>query len=369
MEKDCIYDYVIVGAGFFGSICAYELNKQGYKCLVIEKRDHIGGNCFTDERDDIHIHKYGPHIFHTSNERVWKWINQFTDFNNFTLRPVANFKGEIYSLPFNMHTFSKMWNITHPEEAKKIIESQSSEIKGEPKNLEEQAIKTVGKDVYEKLIKGYTQKQWMKKASELPKEIIKRLPVRYTYDTNYFNDKYQGIPIGGYTKIFEKLLKSVDVRLNVDYFKDKNYYNNLGKYVIYTGPIDKFFNYEYGPLEYKTNRFEHKKLNQSNFQGTAMMNYTDSFTPFTRTVEHKHFDFIDSDVTWVTWEYPQEYIIDETEPHYPVNDTINNEKYNLYKKKSDNLKNIFFGGRLAEYKYYDMDDIIESCLEFLDKLK
>lgn len=361
------YDYLIVGSGFFGSICAYELNKIGKKCLVIEKRNHIGGNCYTENRDGINLHIYGPHIFHTSNEEVWNWINQFVQFNNFTLRPVANYKDEIYSLPFNMWTFSKLWGITHPDQAKKIIESQSSEIQ-DPKNLEEQAIKLVGKDVYYKLIKGYTEKQWKKSATDLPKEIIKRLPVRFTYDNNYFNDKYQGIPIGGYTQIFEKLLDGIEVKLNIDYLKDKEYWNSIADKVIYTGPIDAYFNYQFGELEYKTTKFAHSKINTDNYQGVAMMNYTDIDVPFTRTIEHKHFEFTNSDTTWVTWEYPTDYKAGITEPYYPVNDSDNNEKYQRYKELSDGLSNVYFGGRLAEYKYYDMHQVIESALNFINKL-
>ena len=359
-----MYDYLIVGSGFFGSICAHELNKKGKKVCVIESRNHIGGNCYTSNRDGINVHDYGPHIFHTSNEEVWEWINQFVSFNNFTLRPVANYKGEIYSLPFNMWTFSKLWNVTHPDQAKRMISLQSEHIK-DPQNLEEQAIKLVGLDVYEKLIKGYTTKQWRKDPKELPKEIIKRLPVRFNYDNNYFNDKYQGIPIGGYTQIFEKLLDGIEVRLNTDYFKDE-----LPKYdkLIYTGPIDKFFNYKYGELEYKTTKFEHKKLVDENYQGTAMMNYTDVEIPFTRVIEHKHFEMIDSDVTWITFEYPTEYKADETEPYYPVNDLENNEKYRKYKEESNTYENVYFGGRLAEYKYYDMHQVIASALEFVKYL-
>jgi UDP-galactopyranose mutase len=361
-----MYDYIIVGSGFFGSICAHELNKQGYKCLVLEKRNHIGGNCYTDNKDGINIHTYGPHIFHTSNEKVWEWINQFVSFNNFTLRPVANYKGEIYSLPFNMWTFSKLWNVTHPDQAKRIIEQQSEEI-NDPSNLEEQAIKLVGRDVYEKLIKGYTSKQWRKDPKDLPKEIIKRLPVRFTYDNNYFNDKYQGIPIGGYTQIFEKLLDGIEVKLEVDYLQDKKYWDNLAKKVIYTGPIDAFYDYQFGELEYKTTKFDHKKLNTDNFQGTAMMNYTDDETPHTRCIEHKHFENISSPITWISWEYPTEYKAKETEPYYPVNDDENNFKYSQYKTLADNESNIIFGGRLAEYKYYDMHQVIESALNFIEK--
>lgn len=359
------YDYLIVGSGFFGSICARELTNQGYKCLVIDRRNHIGGNCHTENRDGINLHTYGPHIFHTSNDEVWKWINQYTEFNNFTLRPVAVYKGEVFSLPFNMWTFSKLWGITHPEEAKNIIKNQSSHIE-EPKNLEEQAIKLVGKDVYEMLIKGYTTKQWRKDPKDLPKEIIKRLPVRFTYDNNYFNDKYQGIPIGGYTQIFEKLLNGIDVLLGVDYFKDP-----LPEHtnVIYTGPIDKFYNYRFGELEYKTTRFEHDKLSTDNYQGTAIMNFTELKYSYTRIIEHKHFEETDTDCTWITYETPVEYRAEETEPYYPVNDKINMDKYSKYKELADQETNILFGGRLAEYKYYDMHQVIESALNFVKKIK
>lgn len=362
-----MFDFLIVGAGFFGSICAYELNRKGYKCLLIEKRNHIGGNCFTENVDDINIHIYGPHIFHTSNEKVWKWINQFTEFNDFQLRPVANYKGEIYSLPFNMWTFSKLFNIVHPHQAKIIIENESLGI-NKPKNLEEQAIKLVGKTVYEKLIKGYTKKQWRKNPKELPPEIIKRLPVRFTYDNNYFNDKYQGIPIGGYTKIFEKLLKDIEFKLNVNYLEDKEYWNSKAKKVIYTGPIDRFYENKFGFLEYKTTEFKHKKLEIENFQGTAMMNFTEEEIPYTRIIEHKHFDFLDSKYTWISEEYPTEYNPNLSEPYYPVNDLKNNSIYLEYKKLADKEKYIFFGGRLAEYKYYDMHQVIESALNFVENI-
>ena len=359
-----MYDYLIVGSGFFGSICAYELNRKGYKVCVIDNRNHIAGNCYTSNRDGINVHDYGPHIFHTSNEEVWNWINQFVQFNHFRLSPVANYKGELYSLPFNMWTFSQMWRVTTPDEAKAMIKKQSDEI-GEPTNLEEQAIKFVGKDVYKKLIKGYTEKQWRKSCNELPKEIIKRLPIRFTYDSNYFNDKYQGIPIGGYTQIFEKLLDGIDVRLNTNYFNDELPEHNK---VIYTGPIDKFYNYKFGELEYKTTKFEHKHLDTENYQGCAIMNYTDIETPYTRIIEHKHFEFGESDTTWVTHEYPVEYNAKTTEPYYPVNDLENNEKYNLYKSLADSEKNVIFGGRLAEYKYYDMHQVIASALKKVNEI-
>lgn len=360
------YDFLIVGSGFFGSICAYELKKLGHSVCVIDSRNHIGGNCYTQKESNINVHKYGPHIFHTSDEEVWKWINQFVEFNNFTLRPVANYKGEIYSLPFNMWTFSKMWGITQPEEAKKIIETQSLEITGTPKNLEEQAIRLVGTDIYQKLIKGYTEKQWKKSCKELPPEIIKRLPVRFTYDNNYFNDKYQGIPIGGYTQIFEKLLKDVDVLLETDFFEDEiPNYNKL----IYTGPIDRFYDYKFGELEYKTTDFIHHTLDGiSNFQGTAMMNFTSKDVEHTRIIEHKHFEDTESYNTVITYEYPKDYKAGKTEPLYPVNDKKNNEKYLKYKSLSENEENIYFGGRLGEYKYYDMHQVIKSALDFIRKI-
>jgi UDP-galactopyranose mutase len=359
-----MFDYLIVGSGFFGSICAYELNKQGYKVCVIDKKNHLGGNCYTSNRDGIHVHDYGPHIFHTSNEEVWTWINQFVKFNNFRYSPLAIYKDESYSLPFSMWTFNKLWGVTHPYQAKLIIEQQSEHI-GEPKNLEEQAIKLVGTDVYEKLIKGYIAKQWRKSCDQLPKEIIKRLPVRFTYDNNYFNDKYQGIPIGGYTQIFEKLLDGIEVKLGVDYFKDELPQH---KKVIYTGPIDKFYNYQFGELEYKTTKFEHRKLDNNNYQGIAVINYTDENIPHTRVIEHKHFEGIESPVTWITNEYPTEYKVDKTEPMYPVNDEENNNKYSQYKSLADQEENIIFGGRLAEYKYYDMHQVIASALNKIKSL-
>ena len=359
------YDYLIVGAGFFGSICAYELTRLGKKCLVLEKRNHLGGNCYSETRDNINLHIYGPHIFHTNNEEVWRWINKFTNFNNFRYSPVANYRGEIYSLPFNMWTFSKMWNITTPEEARKIIHSQSL-INEDPKNLEEQALSLVGKDIYYKLIKGYTEKQWRKPAKELPKEIIKRLPVRFTYDNNYFNDKYQGIPIGGYTEIFKKLLDGIEVRLGVDYLENRQWWNSLAKKTIYTGPIDSYFSWDLGELEYKTTRFEHQKVFTENFQGVSVVNYTDIEIEHTRIIEHKHFENSISDVSWITYEYPEEYTRYK-DPYYPVNDQSNNDLYQKYKERGVNV-GIYFGGRLAEYKYYDMDKVILSALEMIRKI-
>jgi len=362
-----MYDYIIVGSGFFGSICARKLTDNGYKCLVIENRNHIGGNCYTEKKDNINIHTYGPHIFHTSDKEIWDWVNQYVKFNNFILTPVANYNGEIYSLPFNMWTFNKLWNITTPEEAQEIIKSQSTDI-DEPKNLEEQAIKLVGKDVYEKLIKGYTTKQWRKDPKELPKEIIKRLPVRFTYNNNYFNDIYQGIPIGGYTQIFDKLLDGIEVKLNTDYFENKDYWDGICNKIIYTGPIDRFYDYQFGELEYKTTKFDHTKHPKENFQGTALMNFTDLETSYTRIIEHKHFEESNSSVSWVTYETPVKYVANKTEPYYPVNDSENNLKYSKYKELSNSQSKYIFGGRLAEYKYYDMHQVIRSALDMVKKL-
>lgn len=362
------YDYLVVGAGLYGAIFAYEAQKRGRKVLVIDKRDHLGGNVYTKEIAGINVHYYGAHIFHTDKKEIWDYINQFAEFNNYINSPIANYKGEIYNLPFNMNTFSKLWNIATPEEAKAIIEKQKAEFKiKEPKNLEEQALSLVGKDVYEKLIKGYTEKQWGRKCSELPAFIIKRLPVRFTYDNNYFNDRYQGIPIGGYTQIFEKLLKNVDVELNVDYFDDRAKYDNLAEKVLYTGTIDRFYDYQAGVLEYRSLEFVHKTLDIDNFQGNAVVNYTDRETPFTRIIEHQHFEFKKGNSTVVTYEYPKLWT-KKDEPYYPINDDKNFkilEKYQqLAKKESKHI----FGGRLAEYKYYDMDDVVEEVLKIVETI-
>jgi UDP-galactopyranose mutase len=363
------YDYVIVGAGFFGSICAYELTKMGKKVLVLENRNHIGGNCYTENKNGINVHMYGPHIFHTSNDEIWNWINQFVSFNNFILTPVANFEDELYSLPFNMWTFNKIFNVKTPSEALYEINKQGEHIL-DPKNFEEQAIKLVGVEVYEKLIKGYTTKQWKKDPKDLPKEIIKRLPVRFTFNNNYFNDKYQGIPIGGYTKIFEKLLENVEVKLNVNYLDDKNYWDSITDKIIYTGPIDKFYNYKFGELEYKTTNFEHKLIKEvSNFQGVAVMNFTSVNIPYTRIIEHKHFENVETDSTWITYETPIDFDAKKTEAYYPVNDAKNNAIYLNYKNLTINEKKVIFGGRLAEYKYYDMHNIIESALNLVNTIR
>jgi UDP-galactopyranose mutase len=364
------YDFVIVGAGMFGSICARELTDAGGSCLVIDKRHHIGGNCYTEKIENIDVHKYGPHIFHTSNTSIWNYINKFTQFNNFVLSPVANYKGEIYSLPFNMWTFSKMWDIRTPQQAKDIIAWQSQHI-DKPKNLEEQAIKLVGKDIYEKLIKGYTQKQWMKDPKELPAAIIKRLPVRFTYDNNYFNDRHQGMPVDGYTAIFEKMLKGIDVELNVDFTKNKEKYELLSQKIIYTGAIDEFFDYKHGQLEYKTTKFYHEVKSKENGQGCAVMNYTDLESNQTRIIEHRHFTpERETESTVMTHEIPTEFVPGKTEPMYPVNDDKNNAIYALYKQEAEKISDKYImGGRLAEYKYYDMDKVIESALKKVHEIK
>ncbi|MDM8111309.1 UDP-galactopyranose mutase [Phascolarctobacterium faecium] len=359
------YDYLIAGSGLFGSVFAYEAKKQGKKCLVVEKRSHIGGNIYCEQKDDINIHKYGAHIFHTSNKKVWDYIKQFAKFNNYINSPVANYKGEIYNLPFNMNTFSKMWGIRTPQEAEQMINEQRKVITSEPQNLEEQAISLVGTDIYTKLIKGYTEKQWGKKCTELPAFIIKRLPVRYTYDNNYFNDKYQGIPIGGYNQIIKKLLSDIDVELNCDFNICFDKDQNIAQKVIYTGAIDEYFNYELGHLEYRGLKFETEKLDCENYQGVAVMNYTDSETPYTRVIEHKHFEFGKQPVTYITKEYPQEWKTGE-EAYYPVNDDKNQKLYEQYKELAKKETNIIFGGRLGEYKYYDMDKVIESALKLIE---
>ena len=360
------YDYLIVGAGLFGSVFACEAKKRGKKCLVVDKRNHIGGNIYCEQKDGINIHKYGAHIFHTSNKKVWDYVNQFAEFNNYINSPVANYNGEIYNLPFNMNTFSKMWGISTPQQAEAIINEQKQAITHEPQNLEEQAISLVGTDIYTKLIKGYTEKQWGRKCTELPAFIIKRLPVRYTYDNNYFNDRYQGIPIGGYNKIIEKMLESVDVELNCDYNICFDKDQKIAEKVIYTGAIDEYFNYQLGHLEYRGLKFKTERLEQENYQGVAVMNFTDSETFYTRIIEHKHFEFDKQPVTYITIEYPQDWKLGE-EAYYPVNDDKNQQLYAKYKELADKEKNVIFGGRLGEYKYYDMDKVIESALNLVEK--
>ncbi|WP_373100719.1 MULTISPECIES: UDP-galactopyranose mutase [Pasteurellaceae] len=357
------YDYLIIGAGLFGSIFAHEATKRGKKCLVIEKRDHIGGNCYTQNIEGINVHKYGAHIFHTSNKSVWDYIQQFAEFNRFTNSPVARYKNELYSLPFNMLTFNKMWGVITPQEAEaKIKEQIAQENITDPKNLEEQAISLVGRDIYEKLIKGYTEKQWGRKCTELPPFIIKRLPVRFTYDNNYFYDTYQGIPIGGYTGIFEKMLEGIEVKLGVDFFADREYYENLAEKIVFTGMIDEYFGYQFGKLEYRSLHFDNEVLDISNYQGNAVVNYTEAEVPYTRIIEHKHFEYGMQSKTVITREHSKEYE-DGDEPYYPINDKRNNELYAKYKALADAKPNVIFGGRLAQYKYFDMHNIIAEALE------
>lgn len=364
MEK---YDYLIVGAGLYGSIFAYEANKVGKKVLVIEKRNHIGGNVYTENIEGINVHKYGAHIFHTDNEVVWNYINQFAKFNRYTNSPVARYKDEVYNLPFNMNTFSKLWNIFTPAEAKaKIAEELKAVNIDEPQNLEEQAIKLVGKTIYEKLVKGYTEKQWGMSAKDLPAFIIKRLPVRFTYDNNYFNDKFQGIPIGGYTQIFEKLLDGIQVQLNTDYFSNRTHFDNIAHKIIFTGPIDKYFDYCFGPLEYRSIKFETEILDTDNFQGNAVVNYTEREVPFTRIIEHKHFEFGTQDKTIISKEFSDTWNM-EKEPYYPINNEKNNSLYEKYFEKSKENPNIIFGGRLGQYKYFDMHKIIDEALILVEK--
>ena len=368
-----MYDYLIVGAGLYGSTMAYLLNKEGKKVLVIDKRDHIGGNCYSKNEFGIDVHKYGPHIFHTSSVKVWNFVKKLTPFNNFINAPVANYCGKIYNLPFNMNTFSQMWHISTPKEAKAIIEKQRKQIKGQPNNLEEQAISLVGKDIYNKLIKGYTEKQWGRECKDLPADIIKRLPVRFTYDNNYYNDMYQGIPIGGYEKLFEKLLRGIEVRLNIDFFKNQQLYKSIANKIIYTGRIDEYFNFCLGHLKYRSVRFEDElMIGVQNYQGNAVVNYTSNKVPYTRVIEHKFFQpnstAFSSNKTYITKEYSQEWR-EGIEPYYPINDVENIGLYNRYKRLGDNEDNVIFGGRLAEYKYYDMDDVIAKAFLDFERIK
>lgn len=363
------YDYLVVGAGFFGSVFAHEAAKRGKRVKVIDKKEHLGGHVYTEKVEGINVHVFGAHIFHTDNKEIWDYINQFTEFNRYTNSPIANYKGEIYNLPFNMNTFNKLWGVITPEEAKERIEQQRIEAGiGIPTNLEEQAISLVGTDIYEKLIKGYTEKQWGRKATDLPAFIIKRLPVRFTYDNNYFNDRYQGIPIGGYTQIFDKILdhELIDVELNADFFKDKDHYLEKYPRIIYTGMIDEYFDFSLGSLEYRSLHFETKVLDMENYQGNAVVNYTDSETPYTRIIEHKHFEFGQQDKTVVTWEYPAEWDKDD-DPYYPVNDTLNNNLFQEYTKLASKVENVVFGGRLGNYKYYDMHQVIGAALDLVQE--
>lgn len=363
-----MYDYLIIGSGLFGSVFARQAADAGKKVLVIDKRPNIAGNVYTEKVEGINFHKYGAHIFHTNNTEVWNYVNRFATFNRFTNSPVANYKGELYSMPFNMYTFNKMWGVVTPEEAAAKIEEQKKEITGEPQNLEEQAISLVGRDIYEKLVKGYTEKQWGRDCKELPAFIIKRLPVRLTFDNNYFNALYQGIPIGGYTKLVENLLEGIEVRLNEDYLEDKAEWNAMAEKVVYTGAIDAYFDYALGNLEYRSVRFENEILDVPNFQGNAAVNYTDKETPWTRIIEHKWFEFgkdeegNDLPKTIISKEYSSEWKPGD-EPYYPVNDEKNGELYQKYKALAEKEENIIFGGRLGEYKYYDMDAVIASALE------
>lgn len=369
-----MYDYLIVGSGLFGATFAYKASKEGKKCLVIDKRPHTGGNIYCENIEGINVHKYGAHIFHTNSKKVWDFVNSIVEFNRYTNSPVANYKGKLYNLPFNMNTFYQMWGVTTPEAAHAKIEEQKAEALrkmqedgiSEPRNLEEQALLLIGKDIYEKLIKGYTEKQWGRKCTELPSFIIRRLPVRFIYDNNYFNDRYQGIPIGGYNKLIEGLLEGVEVRTNTDFFKDRKYWESIASKIVFTGKIDEYYDYQFGKLEYRTVRFEEEIHDCSNLQGNAVINYTEKEIPYTRIIEHKHFEMFGADIekcpkTVISKEYSTEWK-DGMEPYYPVNDEKNNSLYNKYKSLAEKENNVIFGGRLAEYKYYDMAPIVEQVL-------
>ena len=361
------YDYLVVGAGLYGAVFAYEAKKKGKTCLVIDKRDHIAGNIYCENVSGINVHKYGAHIFHTSDKKIWEYVNQFAEFNNYINSPVARYKNELYNLPFNMNTFSKMWNIATPQEAKDIIASQIADLNiTEPKNLEEQALSLVGKDVYEKLIKGYTEKQWGRDCKYLPSFIIKRLPLRFIYDNNYFNDRYQGIPIGGYTKIVEKMLDGIEVRLNTNYLDNREEFDAMADKIVYTGMIDQFYDYKLGVLEYRSVRFETEELPMENYQGNAVVNYTEREVPYTRIIEHKHFEFGKQPTTIISREYSSEWKKGD-EPYYPVNNDKNNALYQQYKELADKEHKVIFGGRLGGYKYYDMDKVIAAALEMCEK--
>lgn len=365
-----MYDYLIVGSGLYGAVCAYELKKRGKSVLVLEKRDHIGGNIYTEKVEGINVHRYGAHIFHTHNKAIWEYINQFAEFNNYINQPVARYKDECYNMPFNMNTFTKLWrDVFTPAEAQKRIEEERAEgYTDNPANLEEQAINLVGKTIYEKLVKGYTQKQWGRKCTELPAFIIKRLPVRFTFDNNYFNDRYQGIPVGGYTQIIEKMLDGIEVKLNCDFFADKENYLKMAKKVIYSGAIDRYYDYCYGALEYRSVRFETEVLDCPNYQGNAVINYTEYEVPYTRIIEHKHFEFDStSPKTVISREYSSTWKVGD-EPYYPVNDEKNGKLYLKYKELADKEDKVIFGGRLGQYKYFDMDDVIDSALGTLKTL-
>ncbi|MDB5279586.1 MAG: UDP-galactopyranose mutase [Ferruginibacter sp.] len=356
------YDFVIVGSGLFGATFAHQAKKMGKRCLVIDRRGHAGGNIYCLNKEGINVHFYGAHIFHTNDKKVWDFVNKFATFNRYTNSPLASYRGELYNLPFNMNTFYKLWNVTTPKQAQDKINEQISSLHiTEPANLEEQALKLVGKDIYEKLIKGYTEKQWGRKATELPAFIIKRLPVRFTYDNNYFNDTYQGIPIGGYNAITAGLLNGIEVKLNTDFFKERDYFQTLADKVVYTGAIDEYFDYRFGALEYRSLRFEHEHLDMANYQGNAVVNYTDAGVPFTRIIEHKHFEFGTQPTTIITREYPAEWKRG-MEQYYPVNDACNEKRFKQYQQLSKEENNMLFGGRLAEYRYYDMHQVVASAL-------
>ena len=376
------YDYILVGSGLYAGVFAWYARKNKKRCLVVEKRNHIGGNVYCEDVEGIHVHKYGAHIFHTGNRKVWGFVNSLAEFNRYTNSPVANYKGQMYNMPFNMNTFSRMWGISTPDEAKAIIEKQRAEITGEPKNLEEQAIRLVGRELYEKLIKGYTEKQWGRDCKELPAFIIKRIPVRYIYDNNYFNDPYQGIPIGGYNVIVEKLFEGCDIETSADYLENREHYDSLGETVVYTGTIDAFYGYRFrqledprppymgyrfGKLEYRSLRFESQVLDRENHQGVAVVNYTDRDTPYTRVIEHKHFEFGTQPKTVITREYPVSWQ-EGMEPYYPVNDQKNQELYQRYEELARAESHVLFGGRLGEYKYYDMDKVIESAMNRAEEI-
>ena len=361
------YDYLVVGAGLFGAVFAYEAKKRGKSCLVIDKRQHIGGNVYCEEIEGINVHKYGAHIFHTSNKATWEYINQFAEFNNYINSPVAVYKDELYNLPFNMNTFSKMWNIRTPQEAKDIIAKQIEELDiKEPKNLEEQALSLAGRDVYEKLVKGYTEKQWGRDCTALPAFIIKRLPLRFTYDNNYFNNRFQGIPMGGYTKIIEKMLEGIEVKTNTDYFEFIKENPDIAEKTLFTGMIDEFYGYKLGALEYRSVRFETEILDCDNYQGNAVVNYTAREVPYTRIIEHKHFEFGQQEKTVISREYSSEWKVG-MEPYYPVNNDENNALFGEYKKLAEKEERVIFGGRLGNYQYYDMDKVIEAALDLVSK--
>ena len=360
------YDYILVGSGLYNGVFAWYAARAGKTCLVLEKRNHLGGNIYCETIEDIHVHKYGAHIFHTSDRKVWDFVHQFAEFNRYTNSPVANYHGEMYNMPFNMNTFSKMWGISTPAEAKAKIEEQRAGITGEPKNLEEQAIRLVGRDIYEKLVKGYTEKQWGRDCKDLPAFIIKRLPVRYTYDNNYFNDLYQGIPVGGYNVIIDKLFAGCDVETGTDYLKNREKYDAMGNKIVYTGMIDAFYRYSFGKLEYRSLKFENEVLDEENHQGVAVVNYTAREVPYTRVIEHKHFEFGTQPKTVITREYPTDWQ-EGMEPYYPVNDEKNQALYQKYAELAKKEEKVLFGGRLGEYKYYDMDKVIASAMQAAER--